>query len=107
MEQVVITESVYAYLDNLIEILYEDEYKGYRQSAEEYVNVIFDFLFSIPHLKCRQTNNKVYGDFYCYYTHNKKTTWYATFNKEKDAYIIKNVTNNHSAEYPIFIASIK
>jgi hypothetical protein len=29
MEQVVITESVYKYLDELVEILYEEEYKGF------------------------------------------------------------------------------
>jgi hypothetical protein len=65
MGQVVITESVYEYLDKLVEILYEEEYKSFVQSAEEYVNLIFDFLFSIPQMKSKKTNNTEYGEYYC------------------------------------------
>jgi hypothetical protein len=106
MEQVVITESVYKYLDELVEILYEEEYKGFVESAIDYVNTIFDFLFSIPSYTIKNTYNNIYGNYYCKHKHNQKTTWYAIFDKEEDDYIIKKLINNHSAEYPQFITYV-
>lgn len=34
------------------------------------------------------------------------TTWYATFDKENEYFIIRNVINNHTKDYPDFISSI-
>jgi hypothetical protein len=103
MEEVIILQEVEDKIFNLIETLYKNEYFGFVESAELYVLNIIDFIYSIPTLKRKPTADSKLGHFYCTYKHNDKTSWYISFDMEDGLYNIKNVTNNHSKDYPRFI----
>ena len=107
MEKIIISDSVKYDLDNLIKLLYKEEYFGFLDSAEDYVNNILTFIYSIPNLRFKETKNKNFGQYYCSYKHSRNTTWYATFDYENETYLIKNIANNHSKEYAKFIANIQ
>ena len=105
-KKIKLTDPLINKLNSLVDILYYKEYFGFRDSAKDYVNAIYDFIYTIPTLKHRQTKNKKHGGYYCRYKPNKNTTWYITFDIEDDLYLIKDITNNHSKDYPRFIAGI-
>lgn len=65
-------------LDKLKEIskkLYENEYFGFIEDSENYVQNLREFVFCIPTLKHKITTNNKFGAFYCKYKCNHKTTW--------------------------------
>jgi hypothetical protein len=94
MAKIILDDLVILKLKELGEILYEDEYFGFVEDALEYAD----------YLKHKRTSYTKYGSYYCKYKHNHKTTWYITFDVEDDTYLILNITNNHSADYPKFIS---
>ncbi|MEO6639399.1 MAG: hypothetical protein ABIN25_14060 [Ginsengibacter sp.] len=106
MEEVILLPSVNDKLKNLVFVLYKKEYFSFLESAEKYVNNIYDFIYAIPTLQHKPTKNKNYGEYYCRYRHNKNTTWYITFDHEDDLYLIKNITNNHSKDYSSFMEEL-
>jgi hypothetical protein len=68
-------------LNELIDTLYEDEYFGFFESSLEYVQNLKKFIFSIENVKFKETEIIDYGNYYCKYKHNYKTTWYILFDK--------------------------
>lgn len=106
MEKIVVTNLVKEKLDELIKLLYEEEYFGFKQSAEDYVHYIVEFIYAVPTLGRKNTKNKLYGSFYCTYKHSHNTSWYITFDVEDEVYLIKNIANNHSRDYAEFIGNI-
>jgi hypothetical protein len=107
MEQIILSREIIIALEDLVDILLKDEYYGFLDSAEDYVNKIYDFIYTIPNVPYKLTKNNVLGNYYCSYKYSNRTTWYITFNKESDIYLIKNIANNHSKEYAEFIGNIK
>ena len=105
MEKIVISTKVRITLDELVDILYYNEYFSYKKSAQDYVNYLYDFILTIPNLKYKSTPIKKYGTFYCSYKHNAKTSWFFLFDIVEDTYFIKNITNNHSVNYVRFIGN--
>jgi hypothetical protein len=104
MEQIEVTPFVEDKLKELVTILFNNEYFGFIDSSIEYVNNIVDFLYTIPTLKHKKCNIEKDGAFYCKIKENPKTTWFVTFDKVNEIYIIKNIYNNHSNEYAAFVA---
>lgn len=107
MEKVVISPFVVNKLDSLILILFEKEYFGFMESAIDYVDNIYDFILTIPSQNKKRTKKIKFGAWYCSYKANSKTTYFITFDCENDVYLVKNITNNHSRDYPSFIRGIK
>ncbi len=105
-EKIILTDELINTLNSLIDILYNKEYFGFVDSAKDYVDNIYDFIYTIPNLTPKVTKNKKYGQYYCSYKPNKNTTWYIIFDKEDDVHLIKYITNNHSKDYPQFIAGV-
>lgn len=103
MDQIIISSHVEFTLKKISKKLYDDEYFAFVEDAENYVQKLRKFFLSIPKQKARKTLNKKFGTFYCRYKYNHKTTWYIGFDMEDDIYLIKFVTNNHSADYPKFV----
>jgi hypothetical protein len=101
MEQINFSPFLLQKLDELVKTLFKEDYFGFYKSSEDYVNNIIDFIYTIPSVKYRKTSNNIYGKLYCKYKHNDKTTWYILFDKLDDKYIINNITNKHSPDYPI------
>ncbi len=104
MEKIIYSPLFISIVKELSTKLFENEYFGFVVDAEEYVNNILDFIDTIPSLKHKRTLNTKYGLYYIKYKHNHKTTWYITFDIEEEIYLIKYITNNHSADYPKFIS---
>jgi hypothetical protein len=104
MEKIIYSSLFISIVQELSTKLFENEYFGFIGDAEDYVKKILDFTDTIPLLKHKRTLNTKYGIYYCKYKQNHKTTWYITFDVEENTYLIKYITNNHSADYPEFIS---
>jgi hypothetical protein len=96
--EILVSPNVIEYLDELIQVLYQNNYFGFRESAEKYVSAIYS---NIPNLILHQTHKnspkklKNYGEFYISFQSNNRTTWYIFFSKNENRYLVKYITNNH------------
>lgn len=106
MEEVVIMPELTDKLNEIIRLLYVKEYFGFLDSAFEYGDKIYDFIYTIPSRKAKSTKDSKYGEYYCSYKPNQNTTWYLIFDKEDNRYLIRDITNNHSPDYDRFISQI-
>jgi len=84
--KVLITPEAKRYLTNLITILYENEYFGFKDSAKNYVvELRKDIEINLPtrpHKPATQYFDKYGKDMlYAAFRKNKQTTWYAFFTK--------------------------
>jgi hypothetical protein len=105
MEKVVITGFAIDKLETLIDTLYEKGYFGFYTEAQHVVSKIIDFIYTVPVQRKRPTINSKYGKFYCRYKANDNTTYYVCFDAVDELYIVKNIINNHTWEYPYYIKS--
>ena len=93
------------YLNNLIDILYKNDYFGYRESAKEYVIDLRNKIeLSLPLSTSRfpKYRRKVYGKYtkYIIIRKNKHTSYYIFFLQKADKYIVTYIGNNHTdAQY--------
>mgnify|MGYP003408743967 CR=1 FL=1 len=99
--EVVFTPHVIDFLDDLVRLLYKQEYFGFIETAEEYVSKIYDF---IPE-NLRLNNHKVtpqklryLGTNYIFYKANNRTTWYIFFERQDSIFLITGISNNHCEE---------
>jgi hypothetical protein len=104
VEKVIISSYADNKLLELVDILYECEYFGFRVDAKNYVDEMYDFIYTIPTLKYKTATNQTRGTFYCKYKPNRNTTWYVFFDVKNETYLIKNIVNNHSKDYPLYIS---
>ncbi len=89
------------YLVDLIEILYEKEYFGFKESATDYVReLVYEIQDSLnrKHKKTAPTFFSKYDDNlqYVIYQKNRNTQWYVFFNRDGDTYCVYYIANNHS-----------
>lgn len=89
------------FLNELVEILFYKEYFGFEDTAQFYVQKIYDFiendLINFPH-KSTPKKLKRFGSNYAFYRPNERTTWYIFFEKSNNRYLITHLTNNHVKE---------
>jgi len=86
------------YFDSLIFVLFEDEYFGFVESSEEYINRIVDFINSnIDNFASKKTPTPLqkFGPNYIFYRINPRTTWYIFFEKQNEYFFITHLMNNH------------
>ncbi len=92
---------VISFLNELIAQLFYKEYFGFEDSAQLYVQKIYDFiendLINFPHKKIPK-KLKNFGSYYAFYKPNNRTTWYIFFEKSGNRYLITHLTNNHVKE---------
>ena len=102
--KVIATPEVYAYLENLVIILYENEYFGFEDAARKYVDdLYYDITTTLP--VCVKKNAPKYFDkygkgmYYASFRKNKHTQWYAFFRMYQKSgeliYQIRYIANNH------------
>jgi len=103
MAQIILSALVDENLKTLIDVLYQKGYFGFKESAYEYVNKIYDFIYTVPEHAARPCKDSKYGKHYVVFKMNSTTTYYITFDFEGEFYLIKNIFNNHSQEYPRYI----
>ncbi len=106
MAEIIISNDVDNYLSDLVDILYKEEHFGFRIEAKDYVDRLYDFIYTIPLLPFKTTKNKLYGSYYCTYKHSYNTSWYITFDIEDEIYLIINIANNHSRDYAEFVGNL-
>ncbi len=103
MEKIIITPLVYDKVDEIIMVLYKDEYCGFIDTAKSYGDAILNFIITIPQQKRKLTINPRFGKYYCRYRHDKGTVYYITFDIDNGDYFIQNIISNHTSEYPLYI----
>ena len=107
--RVIILPEVLDYFEDLMEILYQKQYFGFRQSARNYVKElateIRTNLHKLPH-KPAPAHFDRYGKEmdYATFRKNKNTSWYAFFTsyevENEVIYLVRYVANNHTvAQY--------
>ena len=104
MAEIIIQPLVHYKLTKLLKAIHHAKYFGTKAGAKAYVNLLIAFINNIPKERSRKTKFKTHGEWYCVYKPNKKTSYFITFNKKDKRFIIKNIFNNHSPDYPIFIS---
>ena len=106
---VIITPKVYGYLENLVIILYENEYFGFEESARKCVDdLYYDITENLP-ICVKKPATKYFdkygkGMYYASFRKNKNTQWFAFFRIYKkngeEIYQIRYIANNHTiAQY--------
>ncbi|MDE1193483.1 MAG: hypothetical protein PW786_15255 [Arachidicoccus sp.] len=83
-----------------MDVLFEKEYFGFIESAEEYVWKIRDFIeenISTYPTKKTPFGLLQYGEKYLTYKANQSTTWYIFFSKIEETFFVKFITNNHTS----------
>ncbi len=90
------------YLQQLVQILYAEEYFGFKDSAYQYVTdlmLAIETAIHVQHHKPAPVYFSKYGKslFYISYPKNKNTTWYIFFRiYANGTCFIKYITNNHT-----------
>jgi hypothetical protein len=101
LEKVIFNNKVLEYFDELVFLLFKEEYFSYAENAQLYVDKIVDFIMmeigSFPH---KTTPRKLIylGSNYIFYNSNKRTTWFVFFEKQHNQYLITSILNNHCEE---------
>ena len=96
---VILRKNVINFLEELVFILFEKEYFGFEESAQEYVQKIYDFIeFNLPNSPPKNTPESLVelGSKYIFYKANQNTTWYIFFEKSGNRFLVTYITNNHS-----------
>ena len=107
--RVIILPEVIDYFEDLMDILYQKEYFGFPESAEDYVielvTEIKASLHILPHRPAPEYFDRYGKDMeYAVFSRNKRTSWYAFFTSyevgDDVVYLIRHVANNHTvAQY--------
>ena len=107
--KVIVTPKVYEYLENLVIILYENEYFGHEDSARKYVDDLYDDINTNLSICVKKRAPKYFdkygkGMYYVSFRKNKNTQWYAFFRiyqeRSELIYQVRYIGNNHTiAQY--------
>jgi hypothetical protein len=102
---VVFDLEVEEYLSQLIDILHNEEYFGFKESAYLYVDgLIDDIEYGIQNKPSKPAPSHFnrYGKhmLYAIFKKNNNTQWYVFFHHEDDIYYVRYIGNNHTcAQY--------
>lgn len=100
MNNVFFSQKAVLYLSDLVEILYVNNYFGFKEQAkmyvEELVHEVESSIGTMPKKKAPGYFSK-YGDnlYYIGCRKNKNTKWYFFFNVRENNYYIEYIGNNH------------
>lgn len=88
------------YLNELILILYQNDYFSFLENAIDYKDKIIEFInnniSNLPSKKTPLMLNTL-GSNYIFYNSNSRTTWYIFFEKKESTFLVTYITNNHGA----------
>jgi hypothetical protein len=102
--KILVLPEVRRYFNELSQILYEKDYFGYLETAEKYVEELFEAIkTTLPNQQKRYAPSyfKRYGKdmYYSVFRKNKHTQWYVFFNIYEDEgeliYLVRYISNNH------------
>jgi len=101
LEKIIFENDVLEYFDDLVFALFREEYFGFPESAQIYVDKIIAFIIaSIVSFPYKKTPPRLHylGSNYIFYKANARTTWYIFFEKSNQNYLITTIINNNSSE---------
>ena len=104
--QVKTTPEVLKYFNNLIDILYENDYFGFEEDAIQYVTDLFEDIKTNLPTKTRKPAPEHFVEYgkdlyYAKFKTNRHTMWYVFFTIHYDKFskmqtlLIRYVSNNH------------
>ncbi|MCW3789710.1 hypothetical protein [Plebeiibacterium sediminum] len=107
--KVVALPQVREYLKELSQVLYENEYFGFEESAIKYVEDLFKDIETTLHRRQKRQAPSYFDRFgknmfYATFKRSKNTQWFVFFTiYEKNnelIYLVRHITNNHvSSQY--------
>ena len=88
------------FLNDLVTILYEQDYFGFLETTLDYMTKMKNFIeksiHNTPHHPAPQYFSKYQKSMkYIIYQANKRTTWYIFFKQSENRFLIYYITNNH------------
>jgi hypothetical protein len=95
------TTEVEIYLEDLVDILFYEEYFGFEDAAQNYAEKIVHFIEQdIQTFPSKKTPKELknFGQNYIFYKSNQRTTWYIFFEQSDNNYLITNIINSNSEE---------
>jgi len=102
--KVIALRSVIKYMNDLVVILYEKEYFGFKESAKKYVDDLLDDITTNLPAQLRKPAPKYFDKYgkdmyYAVFRKSKNTHWYVFFKinweKGEEIYKIRYISNNH------------
>ena len=93
-------------LDELSKILYQEEYFGFIEDVDFYIDKIYDFIeekISFPITKISPQNFQRHGKKYLRYKANHQTSWYIFFDEKNGNFLVNYILNNHDKDFPELI----
>jgi len=106
---VIFSPAVRKYFDNLIPVLYEKEYFGFKETAKKYVDDLFDDIETSLPTHLHKTSPSYFDKYgknmeYAVFRRNRHTHWYVFFRvyrkDDEEIYQVRYIGNNHTiAQY--------
>ncbi|MBO9675774.1 MAG: hypothetical protein J7577_20175 [Sphingobacteriaceae bacterium] len=93
--------SVLLYLNELVDVLFYENYFTIRESAIDYVTRLIDIVENKIGKKQHYSTPKAishHGSWLIHFNISQKTTWYFVFEKNRDRYLVTYVFNNYCKE---------
>ena len=90
-------------INEIVDILFEKGYLGFKDSALDYGDRIYDFIIkNIDKPISRQSPKafQKFGAFYMKYKANENTTWYIFFDRRDNRFLVNHILNNHTGIFP-------
>jgi len=106
---VIFLPKVRKHFESLVPVLYENEYFGFKEAAQKYVDDLFDDITENLPIHLHKPAPKYFDKYgknmkYAVFRKNKQTAWYVFFtiynkNGEK-IFLVRYIANNHTiAQY--------
>jgi hypothetical protein len=102
--RVIALPEVDEYLQNLVTILYLREYFGFEESAQRYVDDLYNDIQMTLSIRLHKPVPKYFDKYgkdmkYAAFKKSKHTTWYVFFKTYREngetVYLVRYVANNH------------
>jgi len=100
--EIIFSEKVELYLDELMQLLFEEGYFGFPDSAKLYVDNLISYAEKYIGMLPGKAAPEYFQHFgqnmkYITYQANKRTSWYIFYQERNHIYLIRHITNNHVA----------
>ena len=99
--KIIYIPEVEIYLEDLVDILFYEEYFGFEDAAQNYAEKIVHFIEEgIETFPAKKTPKELknFGQNYIFYKSTQRTTWYIFFEQIDNNYLITNIINSNSEE---------
>ncbi len=104
MEEIIVfSEEFHKSIEELIQILFEKDYFGFKIDCDHYTDKIYEFIensINFPISKNSPVKFQKHGNRYLKYSPNKRTTLYIFFDQKDNRFLVNHILNNHSQDFP-------